>query len=163
MIASASPHETHTISHLEQVCFSSHSKANSYSITDSEPWSSGSIESELRSPYSHTCIYYRDLTPIAYIIYRLILNDADILRLGVLPQYRKCGVASELISYMYSSLGEEYKAFNVTLEVSQQNTTAISFYQNHGFKVNGIRENYYRSSSAYNMLKKYIPTGKSYV
>ena len=66
----------------------------------------------------------------------------SIFGLDVLPQYRRQGVAEEILK-AYLRLGQAHLAF-LTLEVRESNAPAIGLYEKLGFQVVGRRKNYYR-------------------
>lgn len=63
-----------------------------------------------------------------------------ITSLGVLPSYRRLGIASRLIDSLFSTLCDAKEQFNVSkvaLHVKNSNSAAASFYEKHGFKCVG--------------------------
>lgn len=75
--------------------------------------------------------------------YVIIFNNSDsleIMKIGVLPQYRKKGVGSILINEIKKS------RMKIFLEVREGNITAREFYKKNGFKETGKRKNYYRDN-----------------
>ena len=61
-------------------------------------------------------------------------------------------IATNLIGYLISDLGEELKL--LTLEVASKNKAAISLYDKFGFEVVHTREKYYDGDDAYLMARK---------
>ena len=62
--------------------------------------------------------------------------------MAVLPQFRRCGIASQFVAAVV-----EYCTKNnlneIALEVRESNIPAASLYKKHGFVPVGIRKNYY--------------------
>lgn len=75
--------------------------------------------------------------------YVIVFNNSaslEIMKIGVLPEYRKKGVGTILINEVKKSRME------IFLEVRENNVTAIEFYKKNGFKEAGKRKNYYRDT-----------------
>lgn len=79
---------------------------------------------------------------IAYICFRLVINEMHILKIAVARQWRNQGVASRLLDRSLKSAVKN-KADSAFLEVRASNTAAIIFYTQFGFQVIGRRPNYY--------------------
>ena len=65
-------------------------------------------------------------------------DECEVLQLEVLPEFRRQGVASQLLSEF---LKQSYS--NVFLEVRTSNLQALQLYEKLGFTKIGIRRNYY--------------------
>lgn len=86
------------------------------------------------------CIFHGQI--VGYIIYSMICEDADLLRIAVLPEYRRCGIAQRLIAYMMYDC-KEHNIQNIFLEVRRSNEAARSLYARMGFEQISVRNNYY--------------------
>src|SRR5260370_27387230 len=78
------------------------------------------------------------------ILGRRVVDEAEILKLAVLPPDRRRGEGRALLK----SALEEFRSRGVTrvfLEVRESNMTAITFYTKHGFDKAGRRGGYYRN------------------
>ena len=73
-----------------------------------------------------------------------MIDETDMMNIAVHPDYRNCGVASELISQLSLQL-KERGSRGLMLEVRESNAAAISLYKKHGFLQVGCRRNYYRN------------------
>lgn len=76
------------------------------------------------------------------IAYMIVLDNVDyfeIMKIGVLKEYRNKGVAQSLI--------ENIKEKDIFLEVRQTNVAAINFYLKNGFKKISLRKNYYKDNN----------------
>lgn len=69
-------------------------------------------------------------------------GEADIMTIAVKPEYRRKGIAKELISRM-ESWAKARGAIAMMLEVDVTNDSAISLYKNIGYETLNIRKNYY--------------------
>ena len=79
-----------------------------------------------------------------YLCAGLIMDEGHILNLAVGPGMRRTGIASVLIGDVIDRLRERGCRF-LFLEVRDSNTAAREIYRKFGFKVIGIRKNYYVS------------------
>ncbi|MBS4179608.1 ribosomal protein S18-alanine N-acetyltransferase [Lederbergia citrea] len=72
----------------------------------------------------------------------LVMDEAHITNIAILPEYRGRKLGESLLRKMMS-LAKEGGANTMTLEVRVSNTPARSLYQKLGFREGGIRKNYY--------------------
>ncbi len=130
-IEKLSPYHIDGLCEIENACFS-------------EPWSRNSLAA---------------LTECDYAVYFVATDEKDrvcgycgmytsfevgaINNVGVLPEYRRNGIADKLLSELIS-----YSKNNgitlITLEVRSSNTGAIALYEKHSFSLVGVRKNYYK-------------------
>lgn len=122
------------------------------------PWSKQSFICELHNEdLAHYIIAkYKD-TVIGYCGIWLILDEAHVTNVGVLPAYRGCGVG-EILLRTITTLAEGYKAKTLTLEVRKSNYIAQNLYLKLGFLPCGIRIGYYSDDKedAIIMTKKLV-------
>ena len=110
------------------------------------------IREMLEDGYSKVIVYEKDDKVVGFISATCLYETCDILSLVVDPEYRKKMVASNLIAYLISDMGEDLKL--VTLEVKAHNIPAINLYKNFGFEIIHKRDNYYKDDDAYLMARK---------
>ena len=79
--------------------------------------------------------------PLGFGIVR-ILDDAEIILIGVDARYRQKGTGGILLDRLVSTAAEQ-GAGAVFLEVRRSNAAAVSMYEKAGFAVERIREAYY--------------------
>ncbi len=72
-----------------------------------------------------------------------IVKAGHIVSIAVLPQYRRRGIATELIKLALNSLLHEYGCEESYLEVRVSNHAAISLYRKLGFVTREIHKRYY--------------------
>jgi len=70
-------------------------------------------------------------------------EEAEIVSLGVVPAYRRCGMGSALMDAICGEARSQ-GAEGVVLEVARDNEAACALYVARGFTVVGCRRNYYR-------------------
>ncbi len=69
-------------------------------------------------------------------------GEGDIMTIAVAPEYRRKGIAKELISRM-ESWAKARGAIAMMLEVDVTNSDAIALYTSLGYETLNIRKNYY--------------------
>ena len=109
----------------------------------SVPWSREALEEELENPYAHYVVCTDGAgNVLGYIGSRIVLDSADITNVAVRPQYRRRGIARQLVSRMLEQMAEK-GVTGVLLEVRESNLPAQNCYAQAGFTVVGRRKNYY--------------------
>ena len=98
--------------------------------------------------YLDSSIYYFyvakiDEKAVGYIGYMLIADEADIINIGILPEYRGKSISNMLMSAMIQEL-KKNSATCVHLEVRKSNSVAISLYKKYGFIDTGVSKNHYK-------------------
>jgi len=71
-----------------------------------------------------------------------IVTEGHITNIAVLPEYRRMGVGTMLLSRLLA-IAAEKQMLGVTLEVRMGNAGAMRLYNKFGFKAEGIRKRYY--------------------
>ena len=117
------------IAEIERLCFS-------------HPWSENALREEL---FNDTACFIAAVTDegevVGYAGLHCVLDEGYIDNIAVRPQYRRQGVAGELLE-AFLRFGAANLAF-LTLEVRQSNLPAIALYEKYGFFKVGQRKNYY--------------------
>ena len=133
MIAYTPMNETHVsqIAELEKLCFS-------------DPWSERSIASELKSQYSYWLVGCEDDRVVGYVGSQSSFDEADMMNLAVHPDFRRCGVAQQLVEGLCETLAQKGVRC-LLLEVRASNEPAKALYEKLGFEQVGCRPNYYRN------------------
>ena len=119
------------IAKLETVCFS-------------DPWSEISIASELKNPLSLWLVAMDGATIAGYVGSQAVMGEADMMNVAVAPDYRRKGIAENLINRLVDALAEGDN-HSLSLEVRESNQPAIALYQKLGFTQVGFRPGYYRN------------------
>ena len=117
------------IAEIERLCFS-------------QPWSENALHEEL---FNDTACFIAAVSEngetLGYAGLHCILDEGYIDNIAVRPEYRRQGVAAELLK-AFLRFGNAKLTF-LTLEVRASNLPAISLYGKYGFKEVGRRKNYY--------------------
>jgi ribosomal-protein-alanine N-acetyltransferase len=83
---------------------------------------------------------------IGFVVYSLVLDEASVYSIGVVPAYQEKGFGHLLLDTVLVKT-KEAGASRCLLEVRQSNTIARRFYERHGFTLDGVRKNYYPTKS----------------
>ena len=128
---------------LEKMCFH-------------DPWSINSISSELNNPLSTWLVAVEDGVVCGYVGSQSVLDGADMMNIAVHPDYRKQGIAYNLVDKLIGLLKAK-NVISLSLEVRVSNDNAINLYHKMGFEVIGRRPGYYRNprEDAYIMRKEF--------
>ena len=117
------------IERIEQACFTA-------------PWSRAGLESDLLSPTSHWYGAADRQTGrlAAFLGVHICLDEAEIVNVATHPDYRRLGLAEELLREflrLHPALSQ------IFLEVRESNTAARMLYAKLGFSAYAVRRNYY--------------------
>ena len=99
--------------------------------------------------YTKVYAYKIDNKYVSFIVGQILYENAEIIDIYVTPDYRRQGIAKELMNTIIDN--EQVK--NITLEVNINNKNAILLYNSLGFKEATIRKGYYNGEDALLMLK----------
>jgi len=106
----------------------------------SDPWSLGMFFEIFTNQLTHGYIAENNGELLGYIMFYLMPPDIQILNIAVKNSARNKKIGSLL---MKAAL--DYENINLfTLEVRESNIPAIKLYEKFGFKVDGVRKNYYK-------------------
>ena len=114
---------------LEKKCFS-------------DPWSEGSVASELSNPLSRWLVAVEGEQVLGYVGSQTVLDESDMMNLAVDPAFRRRGIARALVCALIEELGKMGSRC-LTLEVRASNESAQALYAQLGFESVGRRKNYY--------------------
>ena len=106
----------------------------------SERWSENDIQSLLSNPAVTAFTLGADFD--AMIIVQQVLDEVEILTLASHPAARRAGHATHLLRQLEAELVQK-GARRWLLDVAEDNTPAILFYNRLGFARDGVRPNYY--------------------
>ena len=87
-----------------------------------------------------------------FIVYRIAVDEAEIITIGVNPEMRRKGIASAMIGIIEKNLKNQ-GVKKIFLEVSATNIPAQKLYENLGYKTVGLRPKYYDGIDAIVMAK----------
>ena len=119
------------VAQLEKICFS-------------DPWSEKSVASELENKLAFWLVAVEGETVAGYVGSQTVCEETDMMNVAVHPDYRRQGIAEDLIVSLLENLKEQ-GSHSLTLEVRASNVPAIALYEKLGFAEVGRRKNYYRN------------------
>ena len=118
------------VAEIEQICFS-------------DPWSRRMLSEHLENECAATLVALSENgTVLGYAGLLVVLDEGYITNVAVRPEYRRQGIAGELLRVLHRFAEGNKMAF-LTLEVRDSNASARALYTKHGFKEVGVRKNYY--------------------
>ena len=108
------------------------------------PWTREMYLSELENRSVSFCFLARDDAgrTVGFCSFWRVLDELHINNLAVLPEFRRAGVASMLLQRVLDE-GTGLGARRATLEVRRSNDAARLLYERFGFRVAGVRRDYY--------------------
>lgn len=109
-----------------------------------QPWTRTSFYEELKNPNAHYMVIEEEESGkiVAFGGFWKILDQAHICNIAVHPDYRGLGIGSRIVEALLKR-GKELHITETTLEVRESNKVARNLYGKYGFKIGGIRKEYY--------------------
>jgi [ribosomal protein S18]-alanine N-acetyltransferase len=108
------------------------------------PWSLAMFVLELSKQTGVCLAALREGRLVAYLICSRYDTVWHVMNVAVDLPHQRTGVATELLSELYSRVGDDDARF--TLEVRRSNAVAIHLYEREGFRAAGIRRRYYQDN-----------------
>jgi ribosomal-protein-alanine N-acetyltransferase len=109
------------------------------------PWTREMYVAELQNPGVSHLLVAKD--PSGHVVgfcgFWCVVDELHINNLAVLPEQRRQGIASKILSRVFAE-GRRAGAARATLEVRRSNEIARRLYEHFGFTVAGVRRGYYR-------------------
>jgi ribosomal-protein-alanine N-acetyltransferase len=95
---------------------------------------------------------------LGYACLLVVLDEGTVTNLAVRPEYRRSGIATELLE-VFRRFGEGTGLAFLTLEVRASNAGAIALYEKLGYAQAGLRRNYYEHprEDAVIMTREFAP------
>lgn len=123
------------LEHLHALCF------------PHKPWSAGDFADLKKSGCDIVA------SQNGFIVYRVTLDEAELITIGVHPDTRRGGIAATMIELMIRDLVAR-GVKQVFLEVAENNHPARALYECHGFVTVGRRPKYYDGIDAILMARE---------
>jgi len=114
-------------------------------FADGQEWSSDAFLEMLKAPGTAALIAGMGERPLGMVVFREVMDEAEIITIGVLPQWRGRGVGKRLLAAALAGMAMN-GARRVFLEVAEDNAAAIALYESAGFVFIGRRKGYYARS-----------------
>lgn len=128
------------IAAIEQACFA-------------DPWSLRVIQSCLEQPHYVWETFTREGQLVAYACASVSLDEGELLRIAVMPAYRRQGIGEQLLKSVLSHLHDR-GVEKVFLEVRASNVAAQALYGKMGFQAIGKRKGYYAGNEDAVIMEK---------
>lgn len=110
-----------------------------------EAWTAAQCLSLLSIPSSSLILAKSGTQVAGFALTRWVLDEEELLMIGVRPEFQRRGIATDLIAYLIRR-AKSLRRERVFLEV-RANNSAKDFYRSMGFEPFGTRKDYYKSSS----------------
>lgn len=109
-------------------------------------WSYDIIKNELKAENSNYIVARFNQEIVGFAGIKVMVDEADVMNLVVKKEARNQGVGSLLLAKLIR-LSKELHLTSITLEVMEENYSAIHLYKKFGFEQIGIRKNYYQDKN----------------
>lgn len=110
-------------------------------------WSYNILEDELKCDNSYVIVAKNnENTIVGFAGLKVILDEADIMNIVVKKDFRNNGIGSILLEDLINH-SKDLNLKTITLEVNENNLSAIRLYDKFSFDKLGIRKNYYDGKS----------------
>jgi ribosomal-protein-alanine N-acetyltransferase len=97
---------------------------------------------------------------VGYMLYELRRDSIHLARMGVHPDYRRCGIGRQIIDKLIAKLSSG-RRHRLTLDCRESNLAAQLFYRSCGLKAVGIRQGHYADTGEDAYAFEYrLPTGE---
>ena len=147
---------------LTQLSFNKLKEKNIEDVLDLErasfenPWTYKSFLGEISQSISNNYIAKLNLNPInkviAYVSFRVVFSEMELLKIAVDKNYRNNGVGKYLLRKSII-IAKNKGADSSYLEVGENNGSALNFYLKNGYECYSKRARYYKNENAL-LLKK---------
>ncbi len=118
-------------------------------------WSENAINAEFQNTFSYFCVAECDRDIIGYGCIRHMDDTAELMKIAVLPAFRKQGTGGEILRQLFC-LAEKKEATQMLLEVRKSNIPAQKLYEKFGFEEIGCRKQYYRDKEDALLFRKIL-------
>lgn len=104
-----------------------------------------SLEEILLSKYDYVLGYFVESQLVGFVHFTKLYETIDIVNIVVSEQYRKQGIATQLLTAVFSKFSD---VTSILLEVNEKNQSAIHLYLKNYFYEIHRREKYYGNDTA---------------
>lgn len=117
-------------------------------------WTYSILKEEIESKNSYFVVGKNDSNEIVgFAGIKVIIDEADIMNIVTRRDFRQMGVASSLLEYLID-YAKSINLKKITLEVNENNLSAIHLYDKFNFDNIGIRKKYYNGVSDAIIMRK---------
>lgn len=111
-----------------------------------DPWNEAAMAAILAGPGVQAWLGLEGDEPVGLIVTRLVLDEAEVLTVGIRPDARRAGHGTMLLATATGALAEQ-GCRRLFLEVASGNASARALYDRAGFHMAGRRPRYYRDGA----------------
>ena len=101
-----------------------------------------------QNPFAKIIVLKEQEKIIGYLYYSEIYERIEINQFEVEETMRNCGKGQQLLSYLINTVEKD-----ISLEVKEDNYSAIHLYEKNGFTKSAIRPNYYNGTDGILMIR----------
>ena len=116
------------------------------------PWVMEDIKALVTVDNKVALVCEKDGNVVGYVGYSFVLDEAEIGNLVVDKDYRRQGIAMEIMSVAIENM-RSIGIAQIFLEVEDTNESAINLYRKIGFEKYGSRKDYYGPSIGADLMK----------
>ncbi len=102
-------------------------------------WTAAQIAGSLVQPSTRGWVSEEEGRPVAFILFQITQDEAEILTFCVAPTHRRKGLGATLLETAFGQMNTG----RIFLEVAADNVAAVRLYEKAGFRLNGRRKAYY--------------------
>ncbi len=113
------------------------------------PWGAGRLEVALAAGAAsreRVLVYEQQAGARAFLVYSTVMDEASLLYMAVAPRWQGSGIGRSLLVAGLAEMRRE-GARVCLLEVRESNGPARHLYRALGFRIDGVRRNYYRTAT----------------
>lgn len=119
------------------------------------PWTTNMLLDMCNNKLDKVLVILKNNKIIGYINWRIIADEAELLRIAILNEFRNEGFGELLIKEMFKAL-KEANVYECFLEVELTNNPAIKLYEKYGFVESLIRKDYYGKGKSALVMKNIL-------
>ena len=109
-------------------------------------WNYNILKQEFQNETSHLFVAKNAQEEIlGFAGVQFVLDEASITNIVTQKKYRNQGIGSALLEYIIN-YSKNNNMISITLEVNENNSSAISLYKKFNFKQTGLRKKYYNGT-----------------
>ncbi|WP_020682846.1 ribosomal protein S18-alanine N-acetyltransferase [Marinobacterium rhizophilum] len=112
------------------------------------PWSEEMLRARLVHPRSLSLGIFTGGQLHGFVLLSHLLDEAEVLEIGVAPQYQRAGLARQLLQHALQQLAK-LGIERLMLEVRASNLPALGLYRALGFVEDGRRTGYYPTATGH--------------
>ena len=106
------------------------------------PWSARMMRDSADAAHTQVWGLFTDDTLVAFMVFAMILDEAELLSMAVHPDYQRQGYGAALLEAVIARL-QRKRVEKLHLEVRASNEAALHLYNKYGFERVGLRKAYY--------------------